>query len=77
MSHISGLSSFTSQFWLKDDATILGSVQLGLSKVSPVTEKLSDDAHVETQLVVEKVHNVFTDQIPGLQQISVQIGMFT
>ncbi len=75
VSHISGVSSFTSQFWLKDDTTVMGSIQVELSYVSSKVEGELNEPCTETQLAVEKVQNVFMDQVSGLQQLSIQVDV--
>lgn len=72
VSHISGLSSFTSQFWLKDDNAVMGSVQLELSRVQSVSQNDTGNS----QLIVEKVQNIFMDHVSQLQQLNIQIGVY-
>lgn len=54
---------------------MMGSVQVELSNISSITENDLDKSYTETQLAVEKIQNVFMDQISGLQQLSIQVDV--
>jgi len=71
LDHVVDIASHSSQLWLKDDASVIGSLHIQLISSGGSESELSRVDHV-----AEKVDNVFRTKVKGLEELTIQIDKY-